>query len=133
MLHYLLEYNPPIQDLLTIYTLYIRSILEQSAVVWNSGITEENKNDLERVQKTCLKIIYRQNYHNYSSALQRANLQSLSDRRKKLCLKFAKKCLNNEFTKDMFPIKKNFTNVNTRYHEKYDVHHALTERFKRSQ
>ena len=90
-------------------------------------------NDLShRVQVVNIKIIYHQNYHNYSSALQRANLQSLSDRRKKLCLKFAKKCLNNEFTKDMFPIKKNFTNVNTRYHEKYDVHHALTERFKRS-
>ena len=55
---------------------------------------------------------------------------SLSDRRKKLCLKFAKKCLNNEATKDMFPVKNNFTKVNTRYHEKYEVHHALTERFR---
>ena len=80
-----------------IYTLYIRSILEQSAVVWNSGITEENKNDLERVQKTHALKLYtvHDNYHNYESALQRANLMSLSDRRKKLCLKFAKKCLNN--------------------------------------
>ena len=132
MLHYLLEYNPPIEDLLTIYKLYIRSILEQSAVVWNSGLTEENKNNLERVQKTCLKIIYRENYQNYSSVLKTANLMSLSDRRKKLCLKFAKKCVNNEATRDMFPVKKNFTNVNTRYHEKYEVQHALTERFRRS-
>ena len=111
---------------------HIRSILEQSAVVWNSGLTEENKNNLERVQKTCLKIIYRENYQNYSSVLKTANLMSLSDRRKKLCLKFAKKCLNNEATNDMFPVKKNFTKVNTRYHEKYEVHHALTERFRRS-
>ena len=62
--------KPVIQDLLTIYTLYIRSILEQSAVVWHSRITEENKNYLERVQKTCLKIIYCEYYQNYSSALQ---------------------------------------------------------------
>ena len=51
MLHYLVEYEPSIEDLLTIYKLYIRSPLEQSAVVWNSGLTEENKSDLERVQK----------------------------------------------------------------------------------
>ena len=30
-----------------------------------------------------------------------------------------------QLTKDMFPIKTNFTNVNTRYHENYEVHHAL--------
>ena len=132
MLHYLLEYNPPINDLLTIYTLYIRSMLEQSAVVWHSGLSEENKADLERVQKTCLKIIYRENYKSYNSALQRANLLSLSDRRKKLCLKFAKKCIKNEATKDMFPLNRNFTNVNTRFHEMYQVQHANTERLKRS-
>ena len=132
MLHYLVEYEPSIEDLLTIYKLYIRSLLEQSAVVWNSGLTEENKSDLERVQKTCLKIIYRENYNNYNSALKTANLQNLSERRKKLCLKFAKNCLRNESTKDMFPLKRHFTDVNTRQHEMYEVQHANTERLKRS-
>ena len=84
------------------------------------------------MQKTCLKTIYRENYGNYNSALKRANLQTLSERRKKLCLKFAKKCLKNESTKAMFPLKRNFTNVNTRQHEMYEVQHANTERLKRS-
>ena len=45
------EYTNSIDDLKTIHISYIRSILEQSSVVWGSSITEENKLDLERVQK----------------------------------------------------------------------------------
>ena len=43
-----------------------------------------------------------------------------------------KKCIKNEATKDMFPLNTNFTNVNTRFHEMYQVQHANTERLKRS-
>ena len=35
----------------------IRSILEQSAVVWHFSLSEENKQDFERVQKTCQLIV----------------------------------------------------------------------------
>ena len=44
-------------ELKDIFILFIRSQLEQSAVVWHSSLTEKNKNDLERVQKSALKII----------------------------------------------------------------------------
>ena len=44
-------------ELKDIYILFIRSHLEQSSVVWHSSLTENNINDLERVQKTALKII----------------------------------------------------------------------------
>ena len=37
--------------------LQIRSKIEQSAVVWHSSLTKKNKRDLERVQKSALKII----------------------------------------------------------------------------
>ena len=50
-------FNPGIVDMKTIYIMYIRSILEHSAPVWHSSLTAENKNDLERVQKTALKVI----------------------------------------------------------------------------
>ena len=40
-----------------IYVLYIRSILEQSCVVWHSSLTQENSEDLERVQKAAVRII----------------------------------------------------------------------------
>ena len=45
------------EDLKCIYILYVRSILEQSCVVWLSSLTEDNSNDLERIQKHALKII----------------------------------------------------------------------------
>ena len=38
-------------ELKNIYILFIRSILEQSCVLWHSSLTQEDSNNLERVQK----------------------------------------------------------------------------------
>ena len=57
LLHKLVQFGVPVVDLIQIYTLYIRSILEQSCQVWHSSLTQENRQDLERVQKNALKII----------------------------------------------------------------------------
>ena len=45
------NFGAPTKDLIEIYILFIRSILEQSATVWHSGLTADNRNDIERVQK----------------------------------------------------------------------------------
>ena len=50
------SFCPSVEDLRTIYILYIRSILEQSATVWHSSQTENNKSDLERVQKSAFNL-----------------------------------------------------------------------------
>ena len=47
----------PMEDLLDIYILYVRSLLEYCSVVWHSTLTVQQINDIERVQKLCLKII----------------------------------------------------------------------------
>ena len=91
-----------IDDKKIIYISYIRSILEQSCEVWHSSLTGENSDDLERVQKSALKIILADKFTNYEDALIKADLQSLKMRRKELCLSFAKKCLNNNKTESMF-------------------------------
>ena len=132
ILHKLIEYDVPVKDLVLIYVLYVRSICEQSAVVWHSSLTEENRNDIERVQKTALKIILKSEYINYSSALERTNLKTLNERRELLCLKFAKSCIKNKSTEYIFPLNKNRTNLQTRFTEKFYVQHANTERLKRS-
>ena len=86
-----------------IYVLYIRSILEQSCVVWHSNLTQDNENDLERVQKAAVKEILGKDYpENYEQALVRADLDTLKERRTKLCKEFAKKCLQNEKTEGIF-------------------------------
>ena len=73
--------------------MYVRSILEQSCVVWNSSLSEENIEDLERVQKAAVRVMLGQKYTNYEDGLEKLNQIKLSDRRNELCLKFAKKCL----------------------------------------
>ena len=59
----------PTEDLLDIYVLYIRSVLEYCAVVWHSGLNTDQITSLERVQKTCLRVILGDNYVSYSAVL----------------------------------------------------------------
>ena len=49
MLHKLVEFNIPRQDLITIYILYIRSVLEQSSQVWHSSLSFENLTGLKKM------------------------------------------------------------------------------------
>ena len=57
ILRNLSNFNVPEQDLIHIYNLYIRSIVEQSSVVWGSSITEGEAAALERTQKAALRSI----------------------------------------------------------------------------
>ena len=87
LLHKLVDSGVPQDDLVNIYILYVRSILEQSCQVWHSSLTLENFQGLERVQKNALKIILQDQYLSYSNALNMTGLDSLFERRTKLCLK----------------------------------------------
>jgi hypothetical protein len=98
--------------------------------VCHSSITVEEVSSIERVQKTALRIILRENYTDYSSALQLTGLDRLHERRTKLSLTFAKKCLKSKKNEDLFPL--NVKLVNTRQHEKYFVTPARTERLAKS-
>ena len=134
LLHKLVSFSVPQEDLLNIYILYIRSILEQSCQVWHSSLTLENFNDLERVQKNALRIIFQEDYVSYSNALDKSGLSPLFERRSNLCLRFAKSCVKNVATKDMFPLNPTMQSyqLETRFREKYKVTHARTERLKTS-
>ena len=128
------EFSTSIEDKKTIYILYIRSILEQSSVVWHSSQTQENCEDLERVQKAAVKIILGTNYDNYEDPLIKVNLETLKNRREELCKKFAKKSSKsiNERATDMFPAKERFHPMNKRNEESFVVNYANTERLKKS-
>ena len=43
-------------DLKKIYMLQSRSKLEQSAMLWHFGLSQKNRNQLERVQKSALRV-----------------------------------------------------------------------------
>ena len=124
------EFGAPLSDLKTIYKSYIRSVLEQSAVVWHSSLTEENKADLSRVQKTVFKVMLNSRFTSYEKALEVLDLEKLSDRRDKLCINFAKKCILNGITDFKEIDKSKF--MTTRNTDKYQMSFCNTERLKKS-
>ena len=130
LLHNLFKFSLPVSEMVNIYILYIRSILETSAVVWHSAITQTETYQIERVQKVALRIILGSEYEDYSSALKTTGLQTLSDRRTFLCKKFAKNCTKNPNMSDMFPL--NPSTVNNRNTEKFYVQPATTGRLANS-
>ena len=130
LLHRLFKFKMATEDMIEIYTLYIRSILESSAVVWHSSITQEEVIELERVQKVALRIILRNEYEHYENALTLTGLDTLEQRRRSLCNKFAINCTRNSKTSNMFPL--NPSSVDTRHHGKYLVQQATTSRLKDS-
>ena len=123
ILQKLYSFRVSTSDLVNIYILYIRSLLEQSCQVWHFSITEEEKIDLERVQKVACKVILKGEYETYPQALDDLNLQTLSSRRETLCLKFAKKCIKHEKAKHLFPL-----NLDHRNKDKYKVQFARKDR-----
>ena len=127
ILNKLYEFNVPDDDMVTVYILFLRSILEQSCVVWHTSITEEEASDLERVQKVACKVILKDRYESYEQARSILNLKMLADRRTDLCLRFAKKCLKMEKTRDMFPLN-DCNQLENRHREKCFVQYASTGR-----
>ena len=115
-----------------VYILFIRSFLEQSCTLWHSGLTVENSEDLERVQKCAFKIILKENYKSYENALRILDLEKLNERRRYLCLKFAKKCIKHQKKKELFPLKNKKHKMETRNEEIYDVKNVHTKRLQNS-
>ena len=131
-LHRAAKFTKNVHDLKKIYMLQSRSKLEQSAVVWHSSLTRKNTDDLERVQKSALKLILKERYTDYKNALKVVRLDTLEERRQKLCLKFAKACVRHEKLTDMFPKQKYCHNMNMRQNDKFVIKRARTERLQRS-
>ena len=69
ILHKLYDFNLPLEEMINIYILFIRSMVEYACVVWHSPITDEESRSIERVQKTALRVILKEEYLDYSSAL----------------------------------------------------------------
>ena len=89
---------------LDIYILYIRSLTEYCSVAFHSSLTGEQSNRIERVQKTCLKVILNDMYVDYQAALEMTGLQTLVDRRIQRCLNFSLRSVKHERNSAMFPL-----------------------------
>jgi hypothetical protein len=74
-------------DLKSIYLTFIRSVLEQSAVVWHSSLNNQNNTDIERVQRAAVRVIMVNEYTNYKDGLKNLKLKTLERKKeKKVCV-----------------------------------------------
>ena len=83
----------------------VRPVLEQSSSVWHSSLTDDNKSDLERVQKAAVKVIMGNDYIDYPTSLKALNITDLVQRREKLIKNMAIKITNNSKVKNMLPLR----------------------------
>ena len=132
MLHIASKFTRNKAHLEHIFKTFIRSRLEYASTVWHSSLTVSNRNDLERIQKSAMKVIFKNDYQSYEKSLKILKMEKLQDRRERLSLSFAKKCLKHEKFSNMFPKNLSDATMKIRNREKYFVNQARTERFKNS-
>ena len=120
------------EEMVHLWIIFCRSVLEQSCVVWHSSLTQENIDNLERTQKTFTKLVLKEKYVSYEDSLTKLILDLLSQRQHTLCLKFAQNGLKHNQLSDLLPINEKEHDMKTRNHEKYAVNFANTERLKKS-
>ena len=110
-------------ELIEIYKLFIRSVCEYCSVVYHTSLTIEQKNKLESIQKTCLKIILGDTYNSYEEALSHFSINTLEKRRQDHMTKFSIKCVNDDFNFEIFPRN------NAKCKEKFTVNFAKTTQY----
>ena len=107
-------------DLLDIYILYIRSVLEYCSTVWHFTLTAEQSQQIEKVQETSLKINLGDEYSGYENSLRAVGLDSLKTMRENKCLSFGIKCLLHPVHSSMFPLNPQLEkSMNTRHKEPF--------------
>ena len=120
------------EDLLDVYVLYIRSVTEYCSTVFHSRLTDADSNKIERIQKTCLKVILGDMYIDYSSSLEMTGLDTLRDRRSKRCLNFSLKSVNHPRNSRLFPLADTNPSFRTRNEELFKVNFAHTSAYRDS-
>ena len=124
----------PEDDLIDVYNLYIRSVLEYCSVVWHSTLTIDQSTRIENVQKLCMKIILGTEYRNYDDSLIRCGLERLSQRREARCLKFGLKSLLHPVHSKLFPVNPHVRSqaYESSNREHFTVNMAKTDSYKDS-
>ena len=75
-------------------------------MVWDTRLTVENEQDFEHCQKTFCRLVLQEKYISYNNAVSNLRLQTLTERRKVLSLRFIERSLADENLSDIFIKKK---------------------------
>ena len=118
-------------SLVQFYCTCIRSTLEYACQTFHSNLPEYLSNQIERIQKRALRMLYPE--ERYGDALKLTGLQSLADRRDRLSRELFNSVSinNNHKLADLLP-PLNPNNINLRSTSKYDLPVLKTNRFKDS-
>ena len=127
------SYGASTDDMKRFYVAVIRPTLEYGAQVWNGGITKDQSNEIERIQKRALKIIYKED--DYDKVLRIAKIESLEKRRDRMCIELIKEMskpnhkLHSLLPKKICEVRKRTTRLNNQMYYNFM---GKTERFKSS-
>ena len=116
------------EDLLKVFNTVIRPALEYAAPTFHSMLPAYLSDEIEGVQRRACKIIFGYN-SSYDDLINSGTIETLSSRREKLTVNFAKKCTSNPRFKHWFEEREeNCLRNNVKYVETF----AKTERLRKS-
>ena len=123
----LIEKGVKREDILMTYKSRIRTHLERNSPLFHYSISNKLSNKIEKVQKACVFIILGKSAKaNYCANLKMLDLESMFDRREKLCKNFARKSTKNSAHRNMYTWSKG---IQTRAKPKVIIPHAKTKRY----
>ena len=127
MLSRLKNVGEPIEYIIEIYCLFIRSTAEYCSAVFATSLTVEQYRKLTNIETTVLKIIFQDNYISYEAALEMTGLSSFTERRRAHLLSFSRRASRHPVHGPrMFPLNPYIQNThNIRNREKLHVNLSL--------
>ena len=134
MLTILRQFRADLSDLRSIYISFIRPTLEYCSQLWHPGLTHQQEQEIERVQKRAFKImIGYDDYTDYTSACQTLSLETLKERRDAAFNKLASDILSDS-AHPLYPTEQlvNGAGLPLRRQRKFVVPRAATERYRKS-
>ena len=118
-------------DLVKIYIALIRSILEYCCEVWSNSLPKYHSDELERLQKRVMRIIFPE--FSYEEALVLSGCRRLDDRRNSICEKTLSKIIKHGPLQEHLPqSRSNIHYYNTRNANELSLYKCRTTRFKNS-
>lgn len=116
-------------ELLTVYKGYLRPVLEYAAPLWHAGLDQSQVNQLENIQKRVCRHILGREYTSYSDSLAVLELDSLHNRRVKICREFASKATISEKFSSWFPPSDYSSTMALRKQRRFKQPKCNTKRF----
>lgn len=120
-----------LKNILLVYTSVIRSVLEYCCQVWHPGLTRRQSDDIERVQKRCLKIVLPD--LSYADALSLCRLERLDARRERLVRELFEELKHpNHILHNLLTLNPSTVKVKLRSVYRYAIQHFISNRPKKS-